>query len=1128
MSDARVNIPLTGGLDDSTDPLALRPPFLAESENTRINKKGTISKRPGWSGILDTRTGSPLVVAGEDRILTMGANGGTVVDLDGNLVDLSSPATFPVSVERFDVAAPSGYVHSVQAKASDTHVCVVWSFVGNVNAEEPANDADAATPTQTELDFQVAGAILDSDLRVVWGPHLMPPEMKWLPRVEPIDDEAFVVFAAGDEAMTGYNAFATGESTNLYACRYDVGVDPLVAGADFMGQFNVPCACQAYDTTTTYPDLPTNVAVAAMNREPGAGHDLRVIAYLSVPGTPMDVAIAEPTSHDVAIHWDGDTTTLLIYEGGDKLVHYTTPTLVDASVAAPTLAYLTQAGAAGTFGYDYHPGPAWQRPHFYRDASGDLYLNEVPVTLTGTGPATPSFGSAETERLPMLFNPLVLSGQTVYVAGTGTASDSYKHGADGLDLYYIDTSERFAVVTPIGETRLGNPGHALFQWQFNRTSATGLYTRGPLVAGQAATLDGALLFPLALLTSSQNPRGAVHNPRLPELSPGAALPATLHITVSPNVHGGAGFYNDETTVALVRVSQSARQHSSVRFGPSRLLASGAVRVWSGDRALHALAVRRPVLGTPISTDSDVTYYRRRVATAAVGVNPASTAGTGEIKWDGKWAARAVLVATDANGLQYRSEPSNLVPGWELATDATPTYCPVFPIVPNFAVQELLDAGLSVDVELYATERAEAQVTTPADIDETTLTLVCRMPLQQDQHGYYVVDLLTDYARFATVSLGWGLPTELPQRESKALYTVSGDLPPVVPPAAHVLARAGNYVFLVPSEAPTELWFSKPLVPGRAPEFSPLLSVNVPPEAGRIISIAGTYDRLFVLTESGVLELPAISGPDASGTGSFPPFRVTYEGEPCVTHMGTVSTPSGVFYVSLTGPKLLGGDGAPSDLGDRAGDLLDWTAVVDVAHHEYRNEIVWFTSSAAAVLNTATGTWSTWDLLTAAVDVMGTRLLRINQAGNLRADDATATTDGAAYPLATVTTAWIDFGDPLAWKRANELVILGRIENDPTPALGKLLVEVAYDYDDTVVDSFDFRLEEIPTHPDGTFRLELMPTRGKSDAIKVTIRDTTETSGQTTANNYLWTIANLEIRARGKSGLSKLPATAKGG
>lgn len=1131
MSDARVPIPLTGGLDDSTDPLALRPPFLSVSENTRVIKKGAVSKRPAWSGLLDTRTGSPLVVAGEDRILTMGANGGTVVDLNGNLVDLSAPATFPVAVDRFDVAAPSGFVHTVQTKASETHVCVVWSFLGSVNATEPTGSGDTVTPTQTDMDFQVAGAILDSDLRVVWGPHLMPPELKWLPRVEPIDDESFVVFAAGNETASGRVMFDGSETPNLYACRYDLGVDPLVAGADFMGQFNVPdIGIQIYDTTTTYPSLPTNIAIAAMNREPGSGHDLRIIAYLSVPGTPLDVPITEPTSHDVAIYWDDATSTLLVYEGGDKRVHYLTTPFVDASVAAPTLAYLKQATVTGTFGYDFSPGPALPRPHFYRDVSGQLYLNEVPVTLTGSAPATPSFGAADTERLPMAFNPVVLANQTLYAAASGPtfigdfpSTIAYREGATGLDLYYIDTADRFASVVSLGETRLGDPGYSLGQWLTHRTSNSNPYTRGPLVACQATSLDGAVLFALPLLTSSQNPRGAVTNPVLPD-----SAAAALHYHTSPNTQGGAGFYNDEVTINLIRVTQSGRTHSVARFGPARILASGAVRVWSGDRALHALSTRRPTLGAYINTDSATAYYRRRVGVQAVGVDPTSTSGTGEIKWDGAWSARVVLVATDANGLEYRSPPSNKVVGWAFGTDATPTYCPVFPIRPHFSVQELLDAGLSVDVELYATERAEAQQATEATIDDSTFTLVCRMPLQYDDDGYYVVDLLTDYARFATATLGWGLPTELPPRESKALYTATGELEPSVVPAAHVMARAGNHVFLVPSEAPIELWYSKPLVPGRAPEFSPLLSVHVPPEAGRIISLAGTYDRLYVLTESGVLELPALSGPDASGSGSFPPFRTTYEGEPCATHMGTVSTPQGVFYVSRTGPKLLGNDGAPNDLGDRAGGLLDWTAVVDCVHHEYHNEIIWFTSSAAAVLNTVTGTWSTWDLLTAAADVMGTRLVRINQAGNLRADDTTSVLDGAAYPLATVSTAWIDFGDPLAWKRANEIVILGRIENDPTPALGKLLVEVAYDYDDTVVDSFDFRLEDIPTHADGTFRLEVMPTQGKSDAIKITIRDTTETADQVTANNYLWTIVALEIRARGKPGLSKLPATAKGG
>ena len=48
MEEARVPIPIVGGIDDNTDPLALRPPNLATSENTRVIRGGTVSKRPGW------------------------------------------------------------------------------------------------------------------------------------------------------------------------------------------------------------------------------------------------------------------------------------------------------------------------------------------------------------------------------------------------------------------------------------------------------------------------------------------------------------------------------------------------------------------------------------------------------------------------------------------------------------------------------------------------------------------------------------------------------------------------------------------------------------------------------------------------------------------------------------------------------------------------------------------------------------------------------------------------------------------------------------------------------------------------------------------------------------------------
>ena len=193
--EARIPIPIVGGIDDSTDPLALRPPNLAESENTRIIRKGAVSKRPGWGSLLDTRTGSPLVVAGTDRLLTLGANGGQIVAPDGTLTDPSTSCPMPLTSVYWPAAAPQGYVHSVQTAASESYACVVWSFVGDVTVAEPSGGGDALTPQQTEMDFRVGAAILDADGRVVWGPHLMPTIMKALPRVESVDDGKFVVFA---------------------------------------------------------------------------------------------------------------------------------------------------------------------------------------------------------------------------------------------------------------------------------------------------------------------------------------------------------------------------------------------------------------------------------------------------------------------------------------------------------------------------------------------------------------------------------------------------------------------------------------------------------------------------------------------------------------------------------------------------------------------------------------------------------------------------------------------------------------------------------------------------------------------------------------------------------------------
>lgn len=1158
MEEARVPIPIVGGIDDSTDPLALRPPNLATSENTKMPRRGAVAKRHGWGGLLDTRTGPPLVVAGQDRLLTLGNNGGQVVKPDGTLVDLSTPALFPTETTTIPVAAPGGYVHSVQCAASDSYICVVWSFVGDVATAEPSSGADLATPLYAEADFQVGAAILDTSGAPVWGPHILAPSMKILPRVEAVGDGTFAVFAIGPgSSVSDYNLLGYEEKPIIYACRYDVGVVPGAAtglAVCFLPSYpedeayDPPRSYTIYDTTVATVSGTSIALVAANHLTTGSQRRVRVRGFISSAGTETDLVPTWQGPADLAIEWDADSQTVLVYDGGDKLVYYSDSSLSFSSVAAPTLLNSVQAGTDTGFGYAFDPGPARNRPHFYYDEDGDLYLNERPVTITGTAPGTPSFGSAGTERLPLVFEPVVINDHVVYAAFSGTRrlwNDAialselqypYKVGASAIDMYYLDGNGAIAPLASLGETRHGDPGHPCYEWLSHRnvgsTSTTTVdptslstgeqfdYGPGPHVRGQVAVIDGVAYFPFALLTSLQNPRGAPS-----EYADTPAWAARMYKRASPNCHGGAGFYNDEQTVALLRVAADSPPHTAAPFGRARILGAGGVRIWSTQRSLHSLALRKPTLrGDGLL--SSVDELNRRVDPEAVGVDPDSGTGTGHPVFTGLWRACVVLVATDGDGRQYRSPPSNTVFGWEgPGADTPPDYCPVFDVYPHFAVQELLDAGLSVDVELYTTPRAEGQATALDEIDLTDFALVGRMPLLQDDTGFYVVDLMRDYARsWIDSTFGWGIPAEMPPRGSVALYTQT-ELAPYPPPAANAIARAGEYLFLIPSEAPQELWYSKPLVAGRAPEFSPLLTTYLPPEAGHGISLAGTYDRLYVLTERGVLELPAgVQGPDANASGSFPPFRLTYEGDPCVTHMGTVTTPMGVFYVSRSGPKLIDPSGQPADIGAVVQDRVDWTGVLDAVYHEAASEVIWFTSATAVVFNVVTGAWSTIDMLTASADVLGGVLYRINQAGNLRAESASSTTDGAAYPLATITTGWVDLGDQQAYKRFNEITLLGRLEN--TPTLGTLLVKIAYNYDDTVVDTFTWNWTAVPRSATNTFQLEVHPTVSKVDSMKITVTEGTTTVGQTTGNDALWTLAGIEARVRGKRGLTKQPAEGK--
>jgi len=1098
LPEAIVPIPLGAGIDDSTDAHTLQAPHAAVVSNMRPVLKGSYRKRPGWKSLYSPGLPTnPILVGGEAQCLLMGDSPARVVDTDTTF-DTKFGAPYPLTLSRIPVMAGKGFVHSVQCTSSANYTAVFVSMVGDtqVDATEPADIDDL------EGDFETVGVILDSADKVVWGPHRFPSALKFLPRVEAMNDGKFVFFACS----------GVDTATHVYMSYGEVGGAAPTVSTDLGATWTSTVNAKLYDTSTSYRvAAPSTAGKAFVAFILGVGASATLDVRSSSDGTVDDTAskaLTATTAFDVTCMWDFPSLSLVVVEAIDQICYCFDLTLAsDNSVAAPTL-----LGVTATTGILEQRTPHYGTPVLFHDHGSVVRLNEYAISIAGSAPGTPSFGAAIAEQLPMVYEPATMgTTDTLYFyGGMGTRDNTVSpmmHGANTIEVYHLATHPSFATAQPyfdtlVGESRLGDSNHKLYTWWF------GTANKGPCVTGQLGTLGG-ILVPHCELTSTQNNRADAD-------AGWTGAEEAGHLS-NRRLTDGAGHYNDEQIVVLTRIVAGSPTYSAHPHEQSSLIATGMMSVWAVDRVAPA-ALRAPIIGG-VTGDADSPMpgppsTGRRILSLDVGVDPTVHTGTNELKWHVNFNYKTILVYTDATGLEYRSAPSWSLRGLQIGTgeDSNPTYCPVLDIVPHPQILAMWDTMGALDVEIFVTPRTAGDGATVAD--ETAMYMVNRMPLQKDSVGYFVVDTLQDFVLF-DVGGGAAGPWTLGHRSppsTNAPYTDT-ELAAQVPPATHVLANAGEYSFAISAEDDYEMWVSKPLNKGRAPEWSPALTLLLPPASGGCVSLAGTYERVYALCRGGVWELPAIGGFAADGTGSFPPWRLTYAGDPCTNHMGTVSTPLGVFYVTSSGPRLIGQDGSVSRAGEAVRDKLAWASCTGSVFVPADSEVLWFDTSGYVAFDLKTGAWTHGDIPALSTARLGTAPIRIPATGGVLRQAAVP--DDRNF-LAEYRSPWLDMGDVVGFKRVVRAMARIRLENKPTT--GALNITFRYNYNDTIVDTLTWAGTDIEGSGFESF-LQGGPSRQKCVAIQVGVIET-KTGGEA-FTDIDWSLTGLGLRVRAKKGLHKI-------
>ncbi|MEQ9074096.1 MAG: hypothetical protein RLP09_09585 [Sandaracinaceae bacterium] len=1061
-----MSVPLGRGMDRRQEEFRLAPPLMREVRNQLFRAPGGYLKAPGWtSSGSGAGQGSPQVLVNHnDRsLIALGQKDTSTLGGSGAFSNVNKGPQYPTGIEAFTALALRGVISHVNI----AHIQGYTAIVGLTSDDDFVGTGGGTT---AETAFDAFGAIFDASGDLIAGPYRWT-NINQLPRVEPllVSSVPHFVFVGVEGVL-----FAT-SSWNLRAVRISTASPPTGTAptTTVIGTAH-RITSSTGNTTLFHTHVGDEQNVAYIVYYDGSNivcsqlDGNTVYGKTSVPSSLRDrLAVYHHASSQTILVSVGDGTSTTIYYAGESLSSF------------------VSAGST--------TGTEW--PMFYDSTTGGAWFSGATIGFSGgPNPATPTVsGSAGhtppgTIRNAQTFgglSPVLFfgheSGGSFTADQSGLSSNAFVEQLPDhswIDALALDSAQPYTVA-PLNATRYGPVVYA-----GSRTPPSASYTfdSGPLQT--AKTSDGKVLVPWHVRAAASKPWTY-------------ADPYSVRGTDRVFFEGGKPNQDHVLGWTVLSPLQPDLKHSEISYQGSTLVAAGNVCMWDGEGFFDLLA---PPKITQYTNPGTLNTNTAHVAGYVI-PNGSSTT---HVLW---WAGCIVLVYIDKNGIEYRSAPSNFFTCDDLGEDIEIELDP--------SHERILNAGGSFDVEFYVTTRSanalsdysNAGAASEGAIDFTTYELAQRSPLQESGGTYYVPDM---YLR--TLTHG-NIP----------LYTASGELAPVRPPAAHAVAQAGNHLFLVPSEFPFELWPTKPLERGRGPEWAPEIAIPVPSQSGGCESLAAVGDRLLLLCKRGVWELFAASGPDASGIGGFGAPRLVHLGDGCVSHSGTVSTSEGVFYLAASGPKLIN-TAQVLDISEPVRSYFTGNTVLTAEYHPAERE-VWYglDSGETLVFSLSGGDWAVLDLDTSSYRFFDGLMYRIDESGgDVQFENAlSGQVNGSAFNAKTVSP-WLTFETPMGYQRCRRIGVLVR---KVSGTVGQLRITLAYDYVDSEVDTFTFDLTEARERNE---QFVVRPSRQKFDSVRVTVVEyPAVVELEQVDSDHIWSLAAIDLEVASKRGLIKLQSAAKG-
>lgn len=302
-----------------------------------------------------------------------------------------------------------------------------------------------------------------------------------------------------------------------------------------------------------------------------------------------------------------------------------------------------------------------------------------------------------------------------------------------------------------------------------------------------------------------------------------------------------------------------------------------------------------------------------------------------------------------------------------------------------------------------------------------------------------------------------------------------DLPTALTPAFSHIALFGNRLWGVERDFPQNIWFSKPLQAGSAPEFPEEFTVNVEDATGAPTSIIGMDDKI-VLFKAGAIYVSSGTSVDNTGAGQFPEF-VRLDSDVGSVGPHVASTGGEVFFASARGPHRMDKSLQITpflQLDQYFNQPLVQTpeVVTGAVFSSQENEIRFHTANYRFVFDRDEEIWvrDTGGMAgTVITRMVGSLQALFRSNGQMWFESVTASDDGGTTFFGRIRSAWV--GPPEGWLRLYRSRAVGL--RTATGVTAAPTMNVYMDNDDTPIHAATG-----PTNLPARFRAEVRSPRQK--------------------------------------------------